>query len=317
MPRSTDSMYLSPWISLLLAMCIPVVCSLNSFPENMRVSQKSVNLTCHTKFQGQVTWKHTLEGHVKTVKESRFVNIMGRSLNLTSLDTPNAGEYSCWGEGKELYREYLLLESEEEELEEDEEDYNNDDDDAAKERADSFSCSTQTYSCFFKCYLSAFGFTAARLRYHRVGQAPSPWQNASSAQNNFQFTLPLSYSPYAEESAALEVTAEAVNSRRYLKKTLHFYLRDIVQPDPPQKVKCERAGKTLSVTVEPPDSWAQPFSYFPLEHQIEYINKNNGKTELAASGMIKQRVSMLRARSRDPLIPSAWSKWSPWKNVTN
>ncbi|XP_035291475.1 interleukin-12 subunit beta isoform X1 [Anguilla anguilla] len=312
-------MYLSPWVSLIVAVCISMVCSLNEFPKKIQVSQKgaSVNLTCHTDFQGQVTWKQKLQGKEKILKESRFVSITGLRLFLHKLDTPDAGEYSCWGEGRKLDHTYLLLEAEEEEsYDSDVEDEEEEDEEDQEEERDSLSCSTRTYSCSFTCRLSASGFTAARLSFHRYGQQPTQWHYAPTAQNHFQFTLPLSYSPFAEESAALVVTAEAANSNQYLKKTIQFYLRDIVQPDPPQTVTCERAGNALRVTVQPPVSWAQPVSYFPLEHEIEFINKDNGKTERVTSGVITQKVSRLRARSRDPLTPSAWSEWSPWKNVT-
>ncbi|KAJ8285406.1 hypothetical protein GJAV_G00026450 [Gymnothorax javanicus] len=319
-------MHLSNWFYLPLAMCVSIVCSLNYFPEKFNVSQKgsSVSLTCSTDFKGQLTWKQTVGGHEMEVKESQFIVITGQGLHLHSVDSPSAGDYSCWGAGKKLDHTYLFLEPEESEEDSDDEyseeygddDDGDDDDDDTKER-DSFSCSAQTYSCSFSCHLFASGYTAARLSYHREGQAHTTRQYAPHGQNHFNFTLPLSYSPFAEESTALEVTVEAVNSRRYLNKTLHFYLRDIVRPDPPQTVTCERAGQTLRVTVQPPESWAQPISYFPLEHEVEFINRDDGKMERVASGEIKQRISMLRARSRDPLIPSTWSKWSPWKNPSS
>uniref|UniRef100_A0A0E9Q2U4 Immunoglobulin V-set domain-containing protein n=1 Tax=Anguilla anguilla TaxID=7936 RepID=A0A0E9Q2U4_ANGAN len=63
-------MYLSPWVSLIVAVCISMVCSLNEFPKKIQVSQKgaSVNLTCHTDFQGQVTWKQKLQGKEKILE---------------------------------------------------------------------------------------------------------------------------------------------------------------------------------------------------------------------------------------------------------
>ncbi|XP_061116545.1 interleukin-12 subunit beta [Conger conger] len=275
----------------------------------------SVNITCDTDFPGQVTWKQKSDGVEMTLIGSKYIHMTGRTLQLHSLDMPNAGEYSCWGEGRKQNSTYLLLKQTDEDDYVDDED---DDDDDDTKKSDSFSCSTQTYGCSITCHLTASSFTAARLSYHSDRQAHREC-NGSRAQDRFQFTLPLSNSPYAEEASPLEVTVEALNSKLYLKKTIHFYLRDIVQPDPPQAVMCEKTGKTLTVTVQPAESWAQPISYFPLEHEIQFKNKDNGKAEHAADGVIKtkEKVSELRARSRDPLIPSAWSKWSPWKNVTN
>ncbi|KAJ8413961.1 hypothetical protein AAFF_G00065590 [Aldrovandia affinis] len=303
---SGPKMYLSPWIALLLATCFPLACGLTSFPGKMQVKQMEDNviLTCVTDFQGQVTWKQKVSGHVTEVKASSFAIINGRSLHLKDLDRPNAGEYSCWGEGQERDHTYLLLEQQD-----------------GTEENDVLSCSAQAYSCSFICRWSVKGFTAARLSYHREGQDSSRTvhgkHSPSAEQGSFEFTVLHFYSPFAEEHTRIVVTVEAVSAEYYLKKTLRFYLRDIVQPDPPKSVMCEKEGKSLSVTVQPAPSWAQPLSYFPLVHQIEFIHRNNGKRELTDNGVITVKVSRLRARSRDPLVPSAWSKWSPWKNVTN
>lgn len=39
--------------------------------------------------------------------------------------------------------------------------------------------------------------------------------------------------------------------------------------------------------------------------------------QFSSSAVIPKAVSELRVRSRDDLAMSAWSKWTPWKNVTN
>ncbi|XP_036382201.1 interleukin-12 subunit beta [Megalops cyprinoides] len=261
--------------------------------------EDSVNLTCHTDFKGQLTWKH----NGKVLPKTEYAEMRGHDLILHELGTPDAGDYSCWGGGEKLDHTYLLLQVEHNEVEED------------------LSCLTQTYSCSFTCHWSLKDFTVARLQYHRDGQDPGRWKYAdhsTSRENVFVFDdLSLSNSPFTEESSPIVVTAEAVSDSLYLKRTHRFYLRNIVQPDPPQSVLCERNGQKLTVTVEPPSSWAEPLSYFPLEHQIEYMYKDNGETKLSDNTMIPRGISKLRARSRDPLVESAWSEWSPWKNVTN
>lgn len=48
------------------------------------------------------------------------------------------------------------------------------------------------------------------------------------ADGEFQFLLPHSLSPFAEENTTLEVTAEAMTDHLiFIKKTKSFYLRDI------------------------------------------------------------------------------------------
>ncbi|KAG9334728.1 hypothetical protein JZ751_006565 [Albula glossodonta] len=112
-------MILSPWFCLLLAICLPSVCGLSHFPHKMQVMEKyqSVKLTCRTDadVRGPVTWKHKVEGldQDRPVMKSRFANPSGLSLSLTDLDTPNAGEYSCWAEGRKLDHTYLFLKEDE------------------------------------------------------------------------------------------------------------------------------------------------------------------------------------------------------------
>lgn len=49
-----------------------------------------------------------------------------------------------------------------------------------------------------------------------------------------------------------------------------------VQPDSPQIVKCEKMGQKMNVTIAPPPTWSSPHSFFSLEHEIEYVLKDNG-----------------------------------------
>lgn len=60
---------------------------------------------------------------------------------------------------------------------------------------------------------------------------------------------------------------------------IHFdpYFFCPVQPDSPQIVKCEEVEQGLNVTIDPPSSWSTPHSFFKLEHEIEYVLKDNGE----------------------------------------
>ncbi|XP_048834199.1 interleukin-12 subunit beta [Brienomyrus brachyistius] len=282
------------WYFLLLS--LPSVWGLSSFPSHMEVGkvENNVTIVCRTDFAGDLTWKHRRDGEeIRSVK--------GKSLELLYLEEPDAGEYSCWDGERKLDSTYLLLE--EDNVEE-------------QDAEEALICSAQTYSCSFTCSWSLKGFTAARLRYQRDGQDPSPWIY-SEAHAQQVFTLQLTSSPFTEEDTPMILTGEAVSSTHYVKRTLQFFFRDIVKPDPPQLGLCEKQGNLLSVTVQPAASWAKPLSYFPLDHQIEFIYQNDGTTGLSNSSTVPGGISQIRARSRDPLVPSPWSQWSPWKNMVS
>ncbi|KAM6965458.1 interleukin-12 subunit beta [Aplochiton taeniatus] len=263
-----------------------------------------VTLTCDSllEFDGVVTWTHlTLDG-VNQVLES-----IGHDLKVKDVDTPLVGEYSCWNNNKKLASIYLFLDAEDQE-----------------EESDSFiSCWAKSYNCTFSCNWTHSEFTAVRMGLGHncsADESSCSWVSPSSGPHSdggFQFELNHSLSPFGEESNMLEVTAEAINKHSYLRQTKRFFLRDIIQPDSPTIVKCRGNRKGLKVTTEPPTSWATPYSYFPLEHEIEYHNKDNGQVGRSTTDYVPIGISHLRVRSRDPLLPSSWSEWTPWKNVTS
>ncbi|KAK2837865.1 hypothetical protein Q5P01_015077 [Channa striata] len=156
---------------------------------------------------------------------------------------------------------------------------------------------------------------------HNCSHAENSCQWVSKlADGGFQFELSHSLSPYAEETTKLEVTAEAFTKRSFRRTTKTFFLREIIKPDSPQIVTCEEVKENLTVNIDPPTSWSTPHSYFRLEHEIEFQFKDNGNVcttiERSSTTQIPKRISKLRARSRDSLVRSNWSEWTPWKNVT-
>ena len=48
-------------------------------------------------------------------------------------------------------------------------------------------------------------------------------------------------------------------------------------PSPKLQWSVSAEGEVLEVDLQPADSWATPTSYYPLEYQIEYLKKDNGK----------------------------------------
>ncbi|XP_029494391.1 interleukin-12 subunit beta [Oncorhynchus nerka] len=288
-----------PWLIMLLCVILPRVNGLTSFHELYIVDKGDnlVTLTCPTAFSGAMTWKY--EGETEDLDKAQ---VQGRNLILNEVDW--YGEYSCWDGDKKLGSIYLL-----EELKDPEEqdDY-------------LISCRAKSYGCTFNCSWTHSEFTAVRLGLGHDctdSQESCTWvyPTTSLQDGGLEFELTHSLSPYTEEAAPLVVTVEAIARQEYLRKTKRFYLHDIVQPDSPAGMKCQVMDQRLKVKVEPPATWNCPPSYFPLEHQIGYIFKDNGKEEHSMNPLIPRGVSKLRARSRDPLVPSPWSQWTPWKNV--
>lgn len=140
-------------------------------------------------------------------------------------------------------------------------------------------------------------------------QGSCHWVSSSDLQSEgSQFVLTHTLSPYAEESTMLEVTAEATNNNFYfLSENKKFYLRDIgekqtvvfilprilpiisgqrhvsavpVVPDSPHVVRCQEVDQELNVTIHPPSSWSTPHSFFSLEHEIEYVVRDDGSVRI-------------------------------------
>uniref|UniRef100_A0A3Q3KA24 Interleukin-12 subunit beta n=2 Tax=Monopterus albus TaxID=43700 RepID=A0A3Q3KA24_MONAL len=276
---------------------------LNSFPENFVVAKLNddnpVTLTCGTRTDENVTWRF----RNRMIKDGFFKDSLqrvGQDLIVSDVGTPMMGEYSCWRGEEKLSSTYLLLEVEGDELD------------------SLISCRANSYGCMFSCTWTSTGYTAVRLGLgHDCNKGEKSCQWVSGSDGGFQFELSHSTSPYAEESTMLELTVEAIADFGILRRTKRFYLRDIIQPDSPQIVKCQEEEQYLNVTINAPSSWSTPHSFFSLEHEIEYVFKDDGTIERSSSALIPKKISKLRVRSRDSLVRSAWSQWSSWKNVTH
>uniref|UniRef100_A0A3B3UF71 Interleukin 12B n=1 Tax=Poecilia latipinna TaxID=48699 RepID=A0A3B3UF71_9TELE len=278
--RRGTSLCLSLWI------CVVAVA---------KQGKDSVSLTCLTTTTGPVTWKHNND------EESDFKDNMsqsGHNLTVRDVEAPLLGEYSCWRDGTKLSESHLFIHLQSVQLK-------------------------LSYDCNFSCRWTEGRYGAVRLGIGpdcTNGLPTCHWVSSSAQPDSegFQFELTHNLSSFGEESTMLEVTAEAIDDDfLFLKKTKKFYLRDIVVPDSPRIVSMKVVQSQLNVSIEPPSSWSTPHSFFALEHEIEYILRDNGETIISSSSLIPKKISKLRARSRDPLVFSTWSQWTPWKNVTH
>ncbi|KAM9743718.1 interleukin-12 subunit beta [Menidia menidia] len=292
-------------VSVLLMTSLTGVHGLSQFPKNVLVAEinndKPITLTCNAKTDGPVSWKFL----GKDVEDEDYVRRDGQDLTLLEVDVFASGEYSCWKGDQKLSSTYLLLQDNEEEQEELD-----------------LSCRAKSYDCNFTCTWKGTKNKLVRLglgHYCTEGHSSCKWETSSdqTPDGEFHFVLSHSLSPYEEESTMLELTAEVISDPYMHRKTTTFYLRDIVQPDSPQIVGYKAMRGELKVTIEPPSSWSTPHSFFSLEHEIEYESQDDGKRGRSLSAVIPRGVSRMRVRSRDPLVPSPWSQWSPWKNVEN
>ncbi|KAK6495002.1 interleukin-12 subunit beta [Huso huso] len=278
--------------------------TLHSFPKTFMVGKEDgeVTLTCSTQFQGTVTWRHD----DNPVPASGYNVMSGHTLTLHGLDSEGSpGNYTCWGNDQLLDHSYLVLEQEEEEEEEEEEE----DEEEGKGEDEEERGSSGRGHCtpIFLHYVLCVCFSEA--------SGGSSWDLGTWMQDGFHFHLSDLSSPFTEEDRPIRLTAEALSGQRYKKQQLRFFLREIIEPDAPEIKDCVRTGDSLHVSVEPPSSWAKPHSYFPLEPEVEYEYKDDGKIERSMNLVIPKDITRLRVRARDPYFNSSWSKWTPWKKV--
>nr|XP_033476459.1 interleukin-12 subunit beta [Epinephelus lanceolatus] len=294
---------LSLWIYGLLLISLTRAQQLNHFPEGFVGAKwkdsNPVTLTCRTKTNGDVTWK--FEGdEMEDDDYDEKIQRNGRDLSVSMVENPMLGEYSCWRGSEMLSSTYLLLK---------------------KDESNDFpiKCRAKSYDCNFSCDWTHSTQRAVRLGLGhdcREGRESCHWvSSVRPVKGKFHFNLSHSLSPYAEETTMLELTAEAITTDSILRGTKSFYLRDIIQPDSPQIVKCQEEEENVNVTIDAPQSWSTPQSFFTLEHQIEYVLRDDGTSGFSSTALIPKGVSKLRARSRDSLVPSNWSQWTPWKNM--
>ncbi|XP_061529416.1 interleukin-12 subunit beta [Phycodurus eques] len=290
----------SMWIFGLLFISLMGANGLNYFPKNFVVAKRNddafVTLPCGATSKGnEVQW--TFRGEEMEYEDNVLKH--GPNLRVNEVDGPVLGNYTCWSGGESASIYLLLMVEDDKEL-------------------DSFlTCRANSYHCMFSCTWNDTTYEAVRLGLGpdcRKGGKSCPWVSSNEQDGRLQFELNHSLSPYAEESTMLTLTAEAIEGHSVLRKTKIFYLRDIIEPDSPQIVKCQEYEQHLSLTVHPPSSWSTPDSFFALEHEVEYMDSDE-KIGRVSPSHIPKNIHKLKVRSRDPVVQSKWSQWTNWTNV--
>ncbi|XP_052437993.1 interleukin-12 subunit beta isoform X1 [Carassius gibelio] len=295
--------------TLLFCLCIMKMSALNFFPEKFEIAERhaSITLTCRTD-KDVITWRREDANTIENISQSEFEILSGRNLTVIDLQEDLTGNYTCWSDsGLEDYT-YLLL-------------------DKSKETtAFNINCTAETFSCTekIKCAWTINDFTdefAFRLRNTRDN---GDWV---SQPVDGVFFLQHSTNSYSEESERMLITGEAASTCCYMKTEQSFYLRDIIKPANPNisicTIKNEGSdNQIVELEVEPPSTWPQPHSFFPLKHQIEYEIRHDGKLktkewEEGSKFKVRGSITKIRGRCRDLLLLSQWSEWSEWKNVTD
>uniref|UniRef100_A0A8C4X840 Ig-like domain-containing protein n=1 Tax=Erpetoichthys calabaricus TaxID=27687 RepID=A0A8C4X840_ERPCA len=270
---------------------------------------------------GTVTWKH----NGGKIDNSLYTRINKRNLTLKQLDSPSAGNYTCWGEGTLLDHTYLVL------LEEEEEQYNEEITGkpyfvksirnlSHKSSAYDILCLPLILFYVYDHHFESLNLASSNTRGFPPCSEKSKHISWALRDNDspFQLNLSSNSSPFSEEQNPIILSVEEINAKYYRKRTWSFFIRDIVLPDPPKILNCTQDPNGLRLNIEPPSSWAKPHSYFPLAYEVEYELKHNGKVgQFSWVLLLPKSISRLRARSQDPYINSLWSHWTAWRDVIN
>lgn len=292
-------------IITVLCLCSLKVSALDTFPEKFvaGLNGSSVTLSCDKAIKTPVTWN--FEDEIVESHEDMF-ELEGNTLRLPKLEVDVIGNFTCWSEGQEVDYTYVLM-------------------DMSDTITDSpVSCTAENFNCTstISCTMKEKEYQYFRLRDERN----DGWLTPST---DGRFLLTHKSNPFAEEAEPIVLIGEAVsNLKYYFKIHYSFYIRDIIRPGCP-RVSVLKKNNLSVLDVNPPDSWTLPLSFFPLQHEIEFQKRTDGKiisqlypepnnTDSSIGSItIPTGTSKLRARCRDSLLLSQWSEWTVWQNVSH
>uniref|UniRef100_A0A8B9PK72 Interleukin-12 subunit beta n=1 Tax=Apteryx owenii TaxID=8824 RepID=A0A8B9PK72_APTOW len=156
------------------------------------------------------------------------------------------------------------------------------------------SCQAESYRGSFRCSWRAPSFAVFRARLTRSNGSFGDWVHVAGHRGRFNanFTDP-SFCPFAEELHPLQLHLEGLSDTSFLSFTVHFFIRDIVQPDPPQELTVRRRGDRLYLSWAPPASWPLPKSYFALFYRLQYELLNGTQVTLRVAPCPRHPVPSL------------------------
>ncbi|XP_064919014.1 interleukin-12 subunit beta-like [Columba livia] len=284
-------------VLLGLVLCLVSAGALTTFPPKFQVGELNgdVVVTCNTSVQ-RVSW--TQNGEPEPMAE---VVAEGQTLTILGLDLPAAGNYSCWAGSVLLDSTYVVVSG------------------TGKERMN-VSCQAESYRGSFHCSWMGPHSAIFRARLTRSDGSLGQWVPAAGRWGRFSASLAdPSFCPFAEELRPMELQLEGLSDTSYLNFSFHFFVRDIVRPDPPRELTVQRRGEQLHLTWAPPASWPLPKSYFALLYRLQYELRNGTQVDRYVEGTeelrLQGRVRRVRISCQDPYANPAWSPWSSWQDV--
>ncbi|XP_072190359.1 interleukin-12 subunit beta-like [Excalfactoria chinensis] len=284
-------------VPVLLALCIALTDALTAFPPKFLVGNpdEDVVVKCNTSRQ-QVNW--TQNGEPEPMAE--LVD-NGQNLTILGLDLPATGNYSCWAGGVLLDSTYVVVGD-------------------SGEEGRNASCRADSYLGSFRCSWLGPRSAVFRARLTHSDGSVGDWVPAAGHGGRFSanFTDP-SFCPFAEELRPLQLSFEGISDTSFLTFSIHFFVRDIVRPDPPQAPTAQLREGQLHLAWTPPASWPLPRSYFALLYWLQYELPNGTQVDAFVEGTektsLQQRVRRVRISCQDPYSSTSWSPWSGWSEV--
>ncbi|XP_067153348.1 interleukin-12 subunit beta-like [Apteryx mantelli] len=284
-----------------LVLCLTSAHALTAFPQKFQVGNLDEDMVvkCNTSEQ-QVTW--TLNGEPEPMAE---LVAEGRTLTILGLDLPATGNYSCWAGSILLDATYVVVRSTSP---------------PGQEEGMNVSCQAESYRGSFRCSWRAPSFAVFRARLTRSNGSFGDWVHVAGHRGRFNasFTDP-SFCPFAEELHPLQLHLEGLSDNSFLSFTVHFFIRDIVQPDPPQELTVRRRGDRLYLSWAPPASWPLPKSYFALFYRLQYELLNGTQVDEYLEGAeetsLREGARRVRISCSDPYASPTWSPWSAWQDM--
>ncbi|XP_042664162.1 interleukin-12 subunit beta-like [Tyto alba] len=280
-----------------LVLCLTPADALTAFPPKFQVGKVNGNVVikCNTSEQ-RVTW--TQNGEPEPMAE---LVAEGQTLTILGLDLPAAGNYSCWAGTVLLDTTYVVVSG-------------------TREEGMNVSCQAESYRGSFHCSWTGPYSAVFRARLTRSDGSLGEWVPAASHHGRFSasFVDP-SFCPFAEELHPLQLQLEGLSDTSYLNFSIHFFVRDIVRPDPPQELTVQRRGEQLHLAWAPPASWPLPRSYFALRYWLQYELPNGTQVDKYVEGAeetrLRARARRVRISCQDPYAKPAWSPWTAWQGV--